>query len=143
MKPWTALVALALLSSPAFSQQSTTLNGMTINLGVMEAEAALRVDGHREAHPQNPPPGSQHLLITLADAKSGQPIGDAIVVMEITDPKGHTERKPLLHTQAAGLPDYSELFIFPWSGRYSVRVTITLQSGAKPTQARFTLNHSI
>ena len=97
MKPWTALVALALLSSPAFSQQSATLNGMTINL----------------------------------------------VVMEITDPKGHTERKPLLHTQAAGLPDYSELFIFPWSGRYSVRVTITLQSGAKPTQARFTLNHSI
>ena len=143
MKPWTALVALALLSSPAFSQQSATLNGMTINLGVMPAEAALRVDGHREAHPQNSPPGSQHLLITLADAKSGQPIGDAIVVMEITDPKGHTERKPLLHTQAAGVPDYSELFIFPWSGRYSVRVTITLQSGAKPTQARFTLNHSI
>ena len=91
----------------------------------------------------NPPSGSQHLLITLDEEKTGKRIGDAEVVMEVTDPRGGMERKTLLHTQSGGMADYSELFVFGWSGRYSVRVIITPTSSAKPVETRFIVNHRI
>jgi hypothetical protein len=65
------------------------------------------------------------------------------VVVEVTDPHGHVDRKPLLHTQAGGLPDYSELFEFRWSGEYSIRVIITPRPDAKPIETRFTVKHAV
>ena len=52
----------------------------------MPAPAALRADGHRDAHPAKFPGGSQHLLITLDEEKTGRRIGDAEVMIEVTDP---------------------------------------------------------
>ena len=127
----------------AAAQQSKTVSGLVVNFGIMPAELALRAEGHRDAHPAHPPPGSQHLLITLDEERSGKRVGDAEVVIEVTDPHRHIVKKPLLHTQAGGLPDYSELFEFGWSGEYSIRVIITPRPGAKPIEARFTVNHKI
>jgi len=137
------LIAVALSSLPAAAQQSRTVGGFIVSFGIVTAEVALRADGHRDAHPTNPPPGSQHLLITLDDEKSGKRVGDAEVVIEVTDPQGHVEKKPLLHTQAGGFPDYSELFRFGSPGEYSLRVTITPRGGAKPIETRFTVKHTI
>jgi hypothetical protein len=53
------------------------------------------------------------------------------------------EKKALLHTQAGGLADYSDLFVFGWSGEYALRVLITPRPGAKPIEARFTVHHSV
>jgi hypothetical protein len=138
-----AIALLAMASTSAIAQQSKTVSGMVINFGIMSAEQALRAEGHREAHPAHPPPGSQHLLITLDDAVTGKRIGDAEVAIEVTDPHRHVEKKPLLHTQAGGLPDYSELFVFGWSGEYSIRVIITPKPGAKPVEALFTVHHQV
>jgi len=138
-----ALSAMALACGPAIAQQSKTVSGMVINFGIMTADQALRAEGHRDAHPAHPPPGSQHLLITLDDAKTGKRIGDAEVAIEVTDPRRHVEKKPLLHTQGGGLPDYSELFVFGWSGEYSIRVIITPKPGAKPVEALFTVHHQV
>lgn len=115
---------------------------MVVRLGIVPAEVALRAEGHREAHPQNPVPGSQHLLITLDDKATGAHIADAEVTVEVTDPRGNVAKKPLLHTQAGGRADYSELFEFGWSGSYSIRVTIKPRSGA-PVETRFTVHHTI
>jgi hypothetical protein len=128
---------------PAIAQQSKTVSGMVVNFGIMSATQALSADGHRDAHPAHPPPGSQHLLVTLDDAKTGKRIGDAEVAIEVKDPHRHVEKKPLLHTQGGGLPDYSELFVFGWSGEYSIRVIITPRAGAKPVDARFTVHHQV
>ena len=127
----------------ASAQQSKTVSGMVINLGIMSAEQALRADGHRDAHPAHPPSGSQHLLITVDDQKTGKRISDAEVAIEVTDPHRHVEKKPLLHTQGGGLPDYSELFVFGWSGEYSIRVIITPRAGAKPIETTFTVHHTV
>jgi hypothetical protein len=135
------VLAAALACAPAAAQHSKTAGGMVINLGIVPAEVALQAQGHREAHPPNPPPGSQHLLITLDNEKTGKRIGDAEVVVEVTDPHGRAEKKPMLHTQAGGLPDYSELYRFAWPGKYRISVTITSPGNAKPTEAQFTLNH--
>ncbi len=138
-----ALLAAALACAPAAAQQRKTVDGIVINLGIVPAETALHAEGHRESHPTNPPSGSQHLLVTLDEAKTGKRIGDAEVEITVTDPHHHVERKPLLHTQAAGQPDYSELFRFAWSGEYTVRVTVTPHPGAKPIDARFTVDHPL
>jgi hypothetical protein len=138
-----SLLAIALVWIPAAAQQSRTVAGFIVNFGIVPAEVALRADGHRDAHPTKPPGGSQHLLITIDDEKSGKRIGDAEVVIEVTDPHRRVEKKPLLHTQAGGLADYSELFIFGSSGEYSIRVIITPRPGAKPIETRFTVNHVI
>ena len=119
-------MTIALACTPVVAQQSRSVAGLMINLGIVPAEVALRADGHRDMHPAHPPSGSQHLLITVDEEKTGKRIGDAEgVVIEVTDPRGHVEKKPLLHTQAGGIPDYSELFRFGWEGEYSVRVIIT------------------
>ena len=138
-----ALATMALACAPAIAQESKTVSGMVINFGIMSAEQALRVDGHRDQHPAHPPSGSQHLLITLDDAKSGKRISDAEVAIEVTDPHHRVEKKPLLHTQGGGLPDYSELFVFGWSGKYSIRVIITAQPGAKPVETTFVVHHRV
>ncbi len=133
----------ALLSTSATAQHSANVDGLIVNLGIVPAEIALRAEGHRDSHPANPPPGSQHILVTVDEAKSGKRIGDAEVVVTVTDPRGKVSTKPLLHTQAGGLADYSELFAFVWSGRYAIRVAITRQPGAKAVEARFTVEHTI
>jgi hypothetical protein len=137
-------VALSLLASaPSIAQLRTTVDGMVVNLGIVPAAVALRADGHRESHPTNPPLGSQHIMITLDDEKTAKRIGDAEVVVEIKDPRGHVERKSLLHTQSGGLADYSELFQFSWSGDYVVKVAITAKRGARSLETRFTIHHSV
>ena len=134
---------MTLAWTPAAAQHAKTVDGLVVNLGLVPAAIALGAAGHSDAHPAHPPSGSQHLLITLDDEKSGKRVGDAEVVIEVTDPHGRVERKPLLHTQAGGLPDYSELFRFGWPGEYSIRVIITSRAGAKPIETRFTVNHTI
>lgn len=137
------LLAMGLACVALAADQSKTVGGVVINLGIVPAEVALRAEGHSEAHPKNPPPGSQHLLITLDEQKSGKRIGDAEVVVEVTDPHGHMEKKPLLHTHAGGLPDYSELFRFGWNGTYSIHVIVTLHPRARPIDARFSVYHEV
>jgi hypothetical protein len=136
-----ALLTMTLTCAPVSAQQSRSVSGIVINLGIVPAEVALQADGHRDMHPAHPPSGSQHLLITLDEEKTGQRIGDAEVEIEVTDPHGHVEKKPLLHTQAGGFPDYSELFRFGWEGEYAIRVIITRRPGAKPIDARLTVHH--
>lgn len=139
-----SMMAVALLTiacAPVAAQQSRSVAGIVINLGIVPAEVALQADGHRDMHPAHPPSGSQHLLITIDEEKTRKRIGDAEVVIEVTDPRGHVEKKPLLHTQAGGMPDYSELFRFGWEGEYGIHVIIASKPGAKPIDARFTVHH--
>lgn len=138
-----AAALLALSAFPALAQQVKTVDGLVINFGLMSAEQAIHAEGHRHMHPDKFPGGSQHLLITVADERSGKRIGDADVLVEVIDPKGKRLQKPLLHTSAAGMPDYSELFVFGWSGTYAVRVNVTPHGGGKAVKTSFTVHHAL
>jgi hypothetical protein len=137
-----AMALAALAASPALAQQMKTVDGLVINLGLMSAEQAVHAEGHRQAHPDKFPSGSQHVLIAVAEQKSGRRIADADVVVEVIDPKGKAVSKPLLHTSAAGMPDYSELFVFGWSGSYTLRVNIA-RGKAQAVKTSFTVHHQI
>ena len=73
---------------------------------------------------------------------TGKRVTDPEVTVEVTDPKGRVEKKPMLHTQGDGLPDYSELYRFGWSGEYSIRVII-VRPGAKPIETLLKIHHAI
>jgi hypothetical protein len=137
---------VVLPASPASAQQVKSVDGLVINFGLMSAEKAIHADGHRDAHPGRFPSGSQHVLVTLANGTTGLRIGDADVVVEVIDPQGKTEKKPMLHTSAAGMADYSELFVFGWTGTYRVRVNVTQGKGGKggkPANTTFTVHHQL
>ena len=140
---WAACLAV-LIATPGLAQEHKA-GGLVINLGLMPAWKAMQVDGHREAHSHEftSQTGSQHVLIVVADQKSGQRIGDARVVVQITDPKGLAQKKSLMRTQAAGMPDYSEVFEFGWTGTYVVQVSVVPKPGAKPVTTRFEVHHSL
>jgi hypothetical protein len=143
MKGIGVLAIAAMLAAASAAAQERKVDGLVINLGLMPAEKAVHALGHSEAHPGAFPTGSQHVLITLDDAKTHRRIGDATVVVAVRGPKGWSEEKPLLHTQAAGVPDYSELFVFGTSGTYLLRVKITPAHGPKSTETVFTVHHQI
>lgn len=136
-------ILAAALAAPAFAQQEAKVEGLVIELGLMPAEKAVHAMGHAQAHPQKFPSGSQHVLITVAEQKSGRRLGDADVVVEVVDPKGKAAAKTLIHTNTGGMPDYSELYVFDWSGTYLVRVNVTPWAGAKPVKTSFTVHHQI
>src|ERR1700675_3562232 len=102
MKTLLAFLALALGAVPGWTQEKT-VGGLVINLGLMPAQKAMQVGGHREAHKHEftSPSASQQLLVVLADKKTGTRIANAQVVVEVTDPKGRAEKKTLMSTQAA------------------------------------------
>ena len=137
------MLAALLAAAPAWAQQAKTVDGLVVNLGLMSADQAVHALGHADAHPKTFPSGSEHVLITLDDAKTGRRIGDATVVVSVRSPNGAVEEKPLLHTQAAGFPDYSELFVFGSSGIYQLRVTITPAHGPKSVVTVFKVDYEI
>lgn len=135
------LLAVGLSVLPATAQaQRAHVGRYVVNLGITTAREALAAEGHRDRHPANPPSGSQHILITVDDAVTGERVSDAEVSVEITDPHGRVEKKPLLHTQGGGLPDYSELFVFGWSGKYTIRVRVAPHTG-QPVETQFVVQH--
>lgn len=136
-----ALSALAagalLLAAPAAAEHRQERDGLVINIGVVPASTLLRVDPYeRAAHAAALGRGTHHLVVGVAEAATGRPLGDAKVSVDLIDPKGATQRKTLLAGNAGGVPDYSEMFRFGWSGRYRVRVNVE-RAGARPVRAEF------
>jgi hypothetical protein len=132
----------ALLALPVSAQQKT-VNGLVVNIGIVNAIEAEHSDAQHGVHKGGHGSGSQHILVSLAEEKSGARVGDAQVSIEVKNPKGVVQKKALMPMVTAGYPDYSEVFDFGWSGKYQLRVTILRKAGAKPVEATFTVNHVI
>jgi len=135
--------AAALAASPVSAQQRKTVAGIVINIGIVDALAAEHVDSQHGAHTGGHGAGAEHIVVSLADAKSGARIAGAQIVVEVTDPKGRIQKKSLMPMTTAGVPDYSEVFDFGWSGKYVARLVVTPAGAAKPVTTRFTVNHYI
>jgi hypothetical protein len=138
-----AVLALALAASPAAAQQMKTVDGLVINIGIVKAIDALHVDAQHGAHTGAHSSGMEHLLVSLADARSGTHIADAKIVAELKDPRGKRQQRTLMPAVTAGFPDYSEVFEFGWSGRYTLGLTVTLKGASKPVKTSFTVNRQL
>jgi hypothetical protein len=116
------LFALVCMATSAYAEHQKTISGIIVSIGVVPAEQALGFPGGAATHDRRQPGGAQHLVVSLSDAKPGIHIADAQVTVEIKDPKGNVEKKTLLPASTTGMPDYSKMFRFGYSGRYTIRV---------------------
>ena len=136
-----AAVAAAAFALPASAQQMKTVGGMVVNIGLMNAIAVEHVDAQHGIHKGGHGAGMEHLLVALAEEKGGARIADALVSAEVKNPKGTVQKKALMAMTTAGFPDYSEVFDFGWSGKYTVSLLIR-RKDARPVEARFTVNRA-
>lgn len=137
-----AALSAALVAAPAAAQQMKTVGGVVVNIGIISAIAAEHADARHGVHKGGHGSGVEHVVVSLAEEKSGARIGDADVTIEVKTPKGSVQKKPALPMVTAGYPDYSEVFDFGWSGSYVVRVSVK-RKAAKPIEAVFTVNRVI
>jgi hypothetical protein len=137
-----AALSAALVALPAAAQQMKTVGGVVVNIGIISAIAAEHADAQHGVHKGGHGSGMEHVVVSLAEEKSGSRIGDADVTIEVKNPKGSVQKKPALPMVTAGYPDYSEVFDFGWSGSYVVRVSVK-RKAAKPIEAVFTVNRVI
>ena len=137
------VLAAALVSAPASAQQAKTVADVTIRFGLVTALTAEHVDAQHGVHKGGHGSGVEHLVVSLADARTGSHIAGARVVVEVRDPKGKVQRKPLQSMITSGFPDYSEVFNFGWTGRYTIRMTILPRGAAGQLKASFVHNHVI
>src|SRR5512134_1200584 len=138
-----AALGAALVALPAAAQQMKTVGGVVVNIGIISAIDAEHADAQHGVHKGGHGSGMEHVVVSLADEKSGARIGDAEVTIEVKSPKGGVQKKPAAPMVTAGFPDYSEVFDFGWSGSYAVRVSIKRKTAAKPVQAVFTVKRVI
>jgi len=137
-----AAVVCALVALPVPAQTQKTVNGLVVNIGIMSSIDAEHTDAQHGVHKGGHGSGTQHILVSLAEEKGGARVGDAQVSIEVKNPKGVVQKKALMPMVTAGYPDYSEVFDFPWSGKYQLRVLIQ-RKGGKPVDATFTVTHAI
>lgn len=137
-----AALCAALVAAPVAAQQMKTVGGVVVNIGIISAIAAEHADTQHGVHKGGHGSGMEHVVVSLAEEKSGARIGDADVTIEVKTPKGSVQKKPALLMVTAGYPDYSEVFDFGWSGSYVVRVSVK-RKAAKPIEAVFTVNRVI
>jgi hypothetical protein len=132
----TVAVAAA-CAGPAAADHQKVVDGLAINIGVTPAAQLLKADPYeRAAHRGAPADATHHVVVGVADARTGAPVGDARVTVELTDPRGRTQSGDLVRGDAGGVPDYSQLFRFGWSGDYRMRVLVQ-RAGAAPVQSTF------
>jgi hypothetical protein len=96
---------------------------------------ALGFPTESASHAKEPTSGSKHLVVSISDAKTSKHIDNAKVSAEIRDPKGSIVQKLVLN-ETAGMPDYSEVFVFGYSGSYRIRIQIE-RPGQKSVRAEF------
>ena len=138
-----ALAVLLLGVQTVGADHQKSVSGVIVNIGVVPASRATGFAGEAEKHGTGHPSGSQHIVVSLADAKGGEHIGGARVTVEIKDPRGQVEKKALERGSTAGIPDYSGIFMFGWSGKYRIRVIVERPGAGKSLRADFVWSHSI
>ena len=130
--------AAAALAAPVVAEHRKEVDGLVINIGVVPVSDLMRADSYeRSQHREPTTSATHHIVVGVADAKSGTPIGDARVTLELVDPRGGTQRKTLERGDAGGVPDYSGLFRFGWSGSYKLKVSVA-RGGAATVTSNFT-----
>jgi hypothetical protein len=113
-----------------------------VHVGIVPARALATDAAERTQHGEGLDSGAQHVLVSVADLATGQHVAGANVVATVRDPRGGVQEKPLVPGSVGGIPDYSGLFDFDWSGPYRVRISV--DAGRRtPVQSEFQVRHAV
>jgi hypothetical protein len=124
-----AVAALCFFASVhAHAQERRVLDGLVINIGWVDAARAKQSPEHSAEHRAHAHrKGVYHLLVSLADAKTGKTIEDATVVAVIDDPLDRVKRVPLKKGKTGDYTDFSEYLELGPVGRYNIGLEIAVR----------------
>jgi hypothetical protein len=139
-----ALVAAAWACSPAWAathSQHQRVDGMDVYYGIVPASVAM---GHHPAgHPESVlsggyAAGRYHLVVSLKDRRSGQPVTDAQVTAIVNRGLGHREAHPLHRMTVNDAVSYGNYFTMARPGTYDIQVLIKRPGIRRVRLASFT-----
>ena len=81
--------------------------------------------------------GSQHIVVALFDAKTGQRITDAKVSARVEQLGLIADHKDLDPMQIAGTVSYGNFYAMPRGGIYRIRVIVKRKGSSRPIEAEF------
>jgi hypothetical protein len=145
------LPGLSLISSrnaiAADTDQSKTVGGLTVYLGVMPAEIIRGppMHGHISKGPHDyrvtsKSPHEYHIVAAIFDAASGERVSDAAVTAEVSGLGLSGGKKRLEPMQIAGTTTYGSFFDLPGADLYTVKLTVE-RGGASPAIFQFKYDH--
>ena len=135
-------------SSSDLPRNTQTVDGMTIDLGVLPAEL---VKGHTTApgdpnalHGGTPPnSGSHHIVVALFDAKTGARITDARIRAGVGDSSyNHAPDTALEPMEVNGAMTYGNFFLMQGAGVWRIHLEIQRPGVPAPVRADFGYEHS-
>ncbi len=141
------LPAVGLISSVAATaadtEQSKTVGGLTVYLGVVPAEIVKgpAANTERPMHGRIPRgPHEYHVVAAVFDAASGARVSDAVVTAEVSGLGLSGSKKKLEPMQIAGTTTYGGFFDLPGFDFYTVRLTVE-RGEAGPAVLQFKYDH--
>ena len=137
-----AFVALA-FTAGAHAEHTRQVGDVVVNIGVVSARALADDPAERASHGDALLGSAQHVVVSLADATGRKSAPAAAVAVRVVDPKGRIEERQLVAGAPYGVPDYSGLFRFGWSGPYRLEVRVVPEGSKPPVVADFTWTHHV
>ena len=138
------LVALALAVSiavPAHAENSQTVDGHTVYLGVVPAEF---VKGHEPAHPEREMHGGApyrrgqfHVMIAIFETATGKRVTDARLVARVSEPGLAPVQKKLEPMEISGAMSFGNYFAMGGAGPYRIKLAIELPAAKRKLDTEF------
>ena len=138
------LSALALAASvavPAHAENSQTVDGHTVYLGVVPAEF---VKGHEPAHPEREMhggapyrSGQYHIMIVIFETATGKRVTDARLVARVSEPGLAPVQKKLEPMEISGAMSFGNYFAMGGAGPYRIKLAIELPAAKRKLDTEF------
>jgi hypothetical protein len=142
LSSWLALFVAAPLAA---QDNSKTVGGLTVYLGVMPAEIIKGPGPHSGERPMHGGsrrgPHDYHLTVAVFDAASGARVSDASVTAQVSGVGLAGPSKKLEPMQIAGTITYGEYFRLPGRDTYTMKLTIERGGAARPVVVDFKYQH--
>jgi hypothetical protein len=141
-----ALALAASIAVPAHAENSQTVNGYTVYLGVVPAEI---VKGHEPGHPEREMHGGAptrsrqyHVLIVIFETASGKRVTDARLVARVSEPGLAPMQKKLEPMEISGAMSFGNYFAMGGAGPYSIKLAIELPATQRKLDTEFRNIHT-
>ena len=138
------LSVLALAASvavPAHAENSQTVDGHTVYLGVVPAEF---VKGHEPGHPEREMHkgaparrGQHHVMIAIFETATGKRVTDARLVARVSEPGLAPVQKKLEPMEISGAMSFGNYFAMGGAGPYRIKLAIELPAAKRKLDTEF------
>lgn len=136
-----ALALAASIAAPAHAENSQTVDGHTVYLGVVPAEI---VKGHEPGHPEREMHGGApyrrgqyHVMIAIFETATGKRITDARLVARVSEPGLAPMQKKLEPMEISGAMSFGNYFAMGSAGPYSIKLAIELPATQRKLDTEF------